>query len=61
MVEVLELFKEIQEEMTSHMQKEEVILFPRIKLLESLFNVALYFLPRPGFTYAIVICGLKPS
>lgn len=38
MVEVLELFKEIQEEMTSHMQKEEVILFPRIKLLESLFN-----------------------
>ena len=38
MVEVLELFKEIQEEMTSHIQKEEVILFPRIKLLESLFN-----------------------
>jgi len=38
MVEVLELFKEIQEEKTSHMQKEEVILFPRIKLLESLFN-----------------------
>lgn len=37
MVEVLQLFREIQEEMTSHMQKEEVILFPRIKQLESLF------------------------
>ncbi len=38
MVEVLQLFREIQEEMTNHMHKEEVILFPRIKLLESLFN-----------------------
>ncbi len=37
MVEVLQLFREIQEEMTSHMQKEEVILFPRIKHLESMF------------------------
>lgn len=37
MVEVLQLFREIQDEMTSHMQKEEVILFPRIKQLESLF------------------------
>ena len=37
MVEVLQLFREIEEEMTSHMQKEEVILFPRIKQLESLF------------------------
>jgi regulator of cell morphogenesis and NO signaling len=31
MVEVLYLFKAIQEEMTTHMQKEEMILFPRIK------------------------------
>jgi regulator of cell morphogenesis and NO signaling len=31
MVEVLCLFKEINEEMTAHMQKEEMILFPRIK------------------------------
>jgi regulator of cell morphogenesis and NO signaling len=31
MVEVLCLFKEINEEMTAHMQKEETILFPRIK------------------------------
>lgn len=38
MKEVLELFREIQDEMTSHMHKEEVILFPRIKQLESLFN-----------------------
>lgn len=37
MVKVLELFREIQEEMTNHMQKEEMILFPRIKQLESLF------------------------
>lgn len=37
MIEVLQLFREIQEEMTSHMQKEEVILFPRIKQLETIF------------------------
>lgn len=36
MVEVLQLFREIQEEMTAHMQKEEVILFPRIKEIETL-------------------------
>jgi regulator of cell morphogenesis and NO signaling len=38
MMEVLEIFKEIQEEMTAHMQKEEVILFPRIKQLETLIK-----------------------
>lgn len=38
MIEVLQLFKEIQEEMTAHMHKEEVILFPRIKELELLFT-----------------------
>ena len=31
MVEVFVLFKEIYEEMTAHMHKEEMILFPRIK------------------------------
>ena len=31
MVEVLQLFREIADEMTMHMHKEEVILFPRIK------------------------------
>ena len=31
MVEVYVLFKEINEEMTAHMHKEEIILFPRIK------------------------------
>ena len=35
MVEVLSLFTEIRHEMTSHMQKEEMILFPRIKELEN--------------------------
>lgn len=38
MIEVLELFREIQEEMTAHMHKEEVILFPRIKELELLIS-----------------------
>lgn len=38
MIEVLQLFREIQEEMTAHMHKEEVILFPRIKELETLFT-----------------------
>jgi len=36
MVKVLHLFNEISEEMTSHMQKEEEILFPRIKEIEAL-------------------------
>ena len=34
MRQVLELFSEIQDEMTSHMQKEEIILFPQIKDVE---------------------------
>lgn len=34
MDEVLELFEEVKEEMEQHMEKEETILFPRIKLLE---------------------------
>ncbi|MEP7255438.1 MAG: iron-sulfur cluster repair di-iron protein [Ferruginibacter sp.] len=36
MVEVLGIFKEINDEMTAHMYKEEVILFPRIKEVEIL-------------------------
>jgi regulator of cell morphogenesis and NO signaling len=36
MVEVFMLFKEIYEEMTAHMHKEEIILFPRIKELAAL-------------------------
>lgn len=39
MVEVFNIFKEIKEEMTSHMQKEEMILFPRIKEVEALNNI----------------------
>lgn len=38
MPKVLKLFSEIQEEMTAHMEKEELVLFPRIKGLEMLFN-----------------------
>ena len=36
MIEVLHLFREINTEMTLHMHKEEVILFPRIKEVSSL-------------------------
>ena len=36
MVQVLDIFKEINEEMTAHMYKEEAILFPRIKEVEAL-------------------------
>jgi len=36
MIEVLHLFKEIDVEMTLHMHKEEVILFPRIKEIAAL-------------------------
>ena len=36
MVQVLDIFKEINEEMTAHMYKEEAILFPRIKEVQVL-------------------------
>ncbi len=39
MVEVFNIFKEIRDEMTSHMQKEEMVLFPRIKEVEALSNI----------------------
>ena len=39
MVEVFCLFNEVSEEMTSHMQKEEMILFPRIKEIETLLSI----------------------
>ncbi|MGG9960019.1 iron-sulfur cluster repair di-iron protein [Ferruginibacter sp. SUN106] len=38
MVKVGQLFTDIKEEMTSHMQKEEMILFPRIKEVGQLYN-----------------------
>lgn len=38
MIEVLKIFKEINEEMTAHMYKEETILFPGIKEVEALSN-----------------------
>ncbi len=40
MVEVFSLFKEIIEEMTSHMQKEEMVLFPRIKEVEAMSDIS---------------------
>lgn len=39
MVEVFNIFKEIKDEMTSHMQKEEMILFPRIKEVEAMGKI----------------------
>lgn len=39
MVEVFVLFKEVSEEMASHMQKEELILFPRIKEIEAVSSI----------------------
>ncbi len=38
MKEVFELFTIIMREMTHHMQKEETVLFPRIKEVENLYN-----------------------
>ena len=38
MVEVLELFLHLKNEMTLHMQKEETVLFPRIKEVESFYH-----------------------
>lgn len=39
MVEVFVLFKEVCAELTSHMQKEELILFPRIKEIEAVSSI----------------------
>lgn len=39
MTEVLYLFRSIHEEMTMHMHKEEVILFPRIKEIEAVSSI----------------------
>lgn len=38
MIKVFQLFGEIKEEMTAHMQKEEEVLFPRIKEVEKRFS-----------------------
>lgn len=38
MINVLALFSSVMEEMTLHMQKEEMILFPRIKEVGQLYN-----------------------
>jgi len=38
MVEVLQLFQHLKNEMTLHMQKEEMILFPRTKEVEALYH-----------------------
>ncbi len=39
MVKVFVLFKEVCAELTSHMQKEELILFPRIKEIEAVSSI----------------------
>ncbi len=54
MVKVLQLFTAIQEEMTLHMQKEEMILFPRIKEVEKLFTEKQETKPAPGYITAPV-------
>lgn len=38
MVEVLQLFLHLKNEMVLHMQKEEVVLFPRVKEVESFYH-----------------------
>jgi len=38
MEEVLELFTHLKNEMSMHLQKEEVVLFPRIKEIEALYH-----------------------
>ena len=50
MFKVFELFVEVKEEMEMHMQKEELILFPRIKELEKLFQ-SNYARMQPDIAY----------
>jgi regulator of cell morphogenesis and NO signaling len=52
MVEVLCLFKEINEEMTLHMHKEEVILFPRIKEVAAMNNAHQHNISGSGYIAA---------
>lgn len=52
MVEVFLLFREIQEEMTMHMHKEEVILFPRIKEIAALQQAHQHRNLTPGYISA---------
>ncbi len=49
MIKVLEIFTAIKEEMTLHMQKEEVVLFPRIKDLE--LQIKKEQVTKPGAEY----------
>jgi len=48
MVEVFQLFAQIQQDMTSHMHKEEMILFPRIKQIATAYAEH-QILPDAGF------------
>ncbi len=52
MIEVLSLFKEINAEMTLHMYKEEVILFPRIKEIAALQDAHLHQNVAAGYIAA---------
>ncbi len=52
MTEVLSLFREINEEMTMHMHKEEVILFPRIKEIMALPEAHQHSNVAPGYIAA---------
>lgn len=52
MVEVLGLFREINDEMTMHMHKEEVILFPRIKEVAGLLDAHQHRNLAPGYISA---------
>ena len=49
MIKVFQLFNAILEEMTLHMHKEEVILFPRIKEMEQLFILDQKTKLAPGY------------
>ena len=50
LVEIFKLFAQVKEEMTDHMQKEEHILFPRIKEIENLYKERASFqVPATGY------------
>jgi regulator of cell morphogenesis and NO signaling len=54
MIKVFEIFTAIKEEMTLHMQKEEVVLFPRIKDLEQQIKKEQVTKPGAGYISAPV-------
>jgi len=55
MPKVLELFKEVSADLTAHMEKEEEILFPRIKSIFATDDYTRSNMENSGFIYVLIL------